>query len=186
MIAYYPAREAFMKRFTGVLLGCALMALLLAAAPASRAQAEPAAEEGMANIMVTFRIGKLEDGKRVEIKSYDLVVADGMHGSRLLSGARMPFPAVEGEGEMQTFVYQNIGFVTSIEARIIGKNRILLRGELEDSRVREGDEEDRPVVETRQLSVNVVLSDGVPLSLTRVEGVSDHPGYVEVEASILK
>ena len=173
-----------MKRLTSVLLGGALVALLLIAAPASRAQAEEAAEEGRANIMVTFRIGKLEDGKRVQVKSYDLVVADGMHGSRLLSGARMPFPA--GEGEMQAFVYQNIGFVTSIEARIIGKNRILLRGELEDSRIRGGEEGEPPVVETRQLSVNVVLSDGVPLALTRVEGVSDHPGYVEVEASILK
>jgi len=175
-----------MKRLTSVLLGGALVALLLISAPVSRAQAEEAAEEGRANIMVTFRIGKLEDGKRVQVKSYDLVVADGVQGSRLLSGARMPFPAGEGEGEIQAFVYQNIGFVTSIEARIIGKNRILLRGELEDSRIREGEEGEPPVVETRQLSVNVVLSDGVPLALTRVEGASDHPGYAEVEASILK
>jgi hypothetical protein len=176
-----------MKRLTSILTGIAVVAALLIAAPVSQAQAEAAAEEGRANIMVTFRIGKLEDGKRVQVKSYDLVVADGTHGSRLLSGARMPFPTAEGEGEMQAFVYQNIGFVTSVEAQIIDNSRILLRGELEDSRIREGEEEGAPpVVETRQLSVNVVLSDGVPLALTRVEGVSDHPGYVEVEASILK
>ena len=92
----------------------------------------------------------------------------------------------ESEGNLLPVVYQNIGFITSVKARIIGKNRILLRGELEDSRVREGEAEDPPVVETRQLSVNVVLSDGVPLALTRVEGASDPPGYVEVEASILR
>jgi hypothetical protein len=186
MIAYHPAREVFMKRLTSVLLGVALVAALLAAAPAIRAETEEKASGARPNIMVTFRIGKLEEGKRIQVKAYDLVAADGMRGSTLLSGARMPFPTSEGEGEMQAYVYHNVGFTTSVEAKIIGKDKILLRADIEDSRIREDVEGEPPIVETRQLSVNVVLADGVPLALTRVEGLSDQPGYVEVEAIILK
>jgi hypothetical protein len=166
-------------------LGAALVAALLAA-PAIRAQAAEEAAGTTPNIMVTFRMGKLEDGKRIQVKAYDLVVAGGMRGSRLLSGERVPIPTSEGEDERQAYVYQNIGFTTSVEAQIIGEDKILLLAEIEDSRIRDGEEGEPPVVETRQLSVNVILTDGVPLALTRVEGLSDQPGYVEVEASILK
>jgi hypothetical protein len=92
----------------------------------------------------------------------------------------------EGEGVEQTYVYQNVGFVTSVEARILDGNRIRLRADIEDSHVREGLEGVPPTVETRQLNINVILTDGVPLELTRVEGLTDHSGYVEVEAKILK
>jgi hypothetical protein len=84
--------------------------LLVGAAPGSLAESEVPEEGSEANILVTFRIGRLEDGKRIEVKAYELVVADGSRGSSLLSGARIPFPAAEGG--MQAFVYQNIGFTT--------------------------------------------------------------------------
>jgi len=41
-------------------------------------------------------------------------------------------------------------------------------------------------VQTRQMRVNAVLTDGVPLELTRGEGVMDRPGFVEIEAKILR
>jgi len=42
-----------------------------------------------------------------------------------------------------------------------------------------------PTVETHQVSVNAILENGVPMELTRVEGILDKPGFVEVEAKIL-
>jgi hypothetical protein len=175
-----------MKKQAGILLCACLVATVVVTTPVSRAQAEQSAGESKANILLTFRISRFVEGKREQVKAYELVVADGLRASRLLSGARVPFPAAEGEGDMKPFVYHNVGFTTSVEAEIVGKNKILLLADIEDSRVREGEADEPPVVETRQLSVNVILSDGVPLALTRVEGVSDHPGYVEVEATILK
>jgi hypothetical protein len=174
-----------MKSLASILSGIALFAALLTAGPVVPAQEEDAAGDGRKNIMLTFRIGKFEDGKMEQVKAYELVVADGTRGSSLLSGARVPFPAAEGEGEIQPFVYHNVGFSTTVEAEIFGDDRILLRAELEDSRIREGEEGDPPVVETRQLRINVVLTNGVPLTLTRVKGLSDVPGYVEVEAIII-
>ena len=38
----------------------------------------------------------------------------------------------------------------------------------------------------RQLGINVMLTDGVAIDLTRVEGITDQSGFVEVEATILR
>jgi Flp pilus assembly secretin CpaC len=122
------------------------------------------------------------------MKSYDLVVASGRMGSQLLSGERVPFPTKSGEGEggEQSYVYQNVGFVTNVEAKILDGKRIRLRADIEDSHVIAGAEGAPPTVKTHQLNINVILADGVPLELTRVEGLTEHSGYVEVEAKILK
>jgi hypothetical protein len=183
--------EAPMKRFAGISLGCAVIALGLLVAPLAYGQGEqtqPPADEGKQNVLLTFRLGKIEGEKRIPMKSYDLVVASGRMGSKLLSGERVPFPTTSGEGEsaQQSYVYQNVGFVTSVEARILDEKKIRLRADIEDSSVREGAEGVPPAVETRQLNINVILTDGVPLELTRVEGLTDQSGYVEVEAKILK
>ena len=57
---------------------------------------------------------------------------------------------------------------------------------IEDSRIRDGSGDAPPTIETRQLSVNAILSDGVPLEVTRVDGVTEHSGFVEIEATILR
>ncbi len=49
-----------------------------------------------------------------------------------------------------------------------------------------GQGDDPPHVETRQLSVNAVLTPGEPLEVGRVEGIRDRSGFVEVEAKILR
>ena len=41
-------------------------------------------------------------------------------------------------------------------------------------------------METRQLVVSAVLTDGVALELTSVVGVADIAGYVELEARVLR
>jgi len=102
-----------------LLIAGVLLAVLLPAATVATAQAE--AEEGSnTNVLITVRMGKLDGDQRVPVKSYNLVVADGTPGSRLLAGERVPFPTSKGtladklDPDAETtasFAYRNIGFV---------------------------------------------------------------------------
>jgi len=138
------------------------------------------------NVKLTFRMGQLEGNKRTESKSYDLVVVSGGLGSKLLSGARIPFPTSDEEDDDSDWVYQNIGFTTEVHAWVLEDGRIKLIASLEDSEVVAGENGAPPHVETRQLSINAVLTPGEPLEVGRVEGIRDRSGYVEVEANILR
>jgi len=178
------------------LIAGVLAPVLLLAATVVTAQAEAEAKRGSdANVLITVRMGKLEGDLRVPVKSYTLVVADGTPGSKLLAGERVPFPTSKGtladkldpDAEATaSFAYRNIGFVTEIRAWILDKTTIKVMADIEDSRVRQSEDGKPPTVETRQLTVNAILTDGEPLELTRVEGVTDQSGFVEIEAKILR
>jgi Flp pilus assembly secretin CpaC len=179
-----------------VLAGVVLIATVFAMT-AVMAQSSSSANTGStgANIQLDFRMGTIEDKTRTVVKSYRLIVASGSSGASLLAGERIAFPTMDSglpqnpEGDVATgrpIVYQNIGFATTVEAIIIEGNRIVLRAEIENSIVVESEGNGLPVVATRQLSVNVILNDGQPLEVTRAEGLMDRPGFVEVEARILK
>ena len=165
-----------------VLLVAGLLSMgpILAESEGSGATAAGPAE----NVMLTVRIGQLEGNKRVAVKSYDLVVVSGGLGSKLLSGARVPFPATD-EDDVDEWVYQNIGFTTEVHAWVMKDGRIKLIATLEDSEVEAGQDGKPPSVETRQLSINAILTPGEPLEVGRVEGIRDRSGFVEVEARIL-
>ena len=172
-----------------LIAGALLPVLMLAASVATaQAQAEPGSN---VNVLITVRMGKLEGELRVPVKTYCLVVADGTPGSKLLSGERVPFPTEMGtladrfDGDAD-IAYRNIGFATEIRAWIVDKKLIKIVADIEDSRVRQGKDGEPPTVETRQLAVNAILTDGVPLELTRVEGVTTQSGFVEIEAKILR
>ena len=170
----------------------ALVGLILVAVPVpSRAEGPPAsnpAAEPRGNVKVTIRLGRLENGQRRPTKSYDLVVAPETNGSKLLAGARVPLPVGDDKAEADgaRFVYQNIGFSAEAMVWILSSGKIKLMGNFEDSRLVETVAGRPPVVETRQLSVNTVLTDGQPMEVTRVDGGTDPSGYVEVEAKILR
>ena len=165
--------------------------LLVSVAPAAAEEVvSPAGQGAGRNILLTIKLGQIVDGAPKMVKEYQVVLAENTEGSRLLSGARVPLQTeTHGQDDDQvasSFTYQNIGFTVTAEARSMADGRISLRALLEDSRIREEDVTDGPpVVETRQLSVAVVLVDGKPMEITRVEGVEDHPGYVEVQADVL-
>lgn len=171
-------------------LATAIVLLLIAPIVLAQNDAESAPDKdtSTANIRVTVRIGTIEGDERVTLKSYSLIVADGTPGSKLLSGQRVPFPSGGGDaaGEEGGFIYRNVGFVTEVRAWLVDKKTIKLMAQIEDSRLRPGKTGQPPTVETRQLDVNVMLTDGVPLELTRAEGITDHTGFVEVEATILR
>ena len=160
--------------------------LLIAAAPLV-ADESGRTEEGTTNVLLTFRMGVMEDGKREIRKQYRVVVAEGTPGSSLLAGERVPFKrAHSDEGDAtHSVVYQNVGFSTTARVYRIDQRRIRFVGEIEDSKVVAGENGGLPKVETRQMSVHAVLTVGEPLELTQVSGLLDLSGFVEVEAEIL-
>ena len=180
-----------------VQLATVILAILLLpslTAAQSSEPATPASEGRQDNVLLTVRIGRLDTGKRQDVKSYDIVIVGGGVGSTLLSGARVPIPTTrrddgkkDGAADegMTSFVYQNIGFSTEVRAWILDDERIKLVANLEDSRLQEAPGDAPPIVETRQLSINAILEQGVPLEVSRVEGLRDQSGFVELEAKIL-
>ncbi|HEX6853647.1 MAG TPA: hypothetical protein VF139_19780 [Candidatus Polarisedimenticolaceae bacterium] len=141
---------------------------------------EKSAPAPQPNVKVTIRLGKIEQGKRNVLKTYDLVVAPDTTGSKLLSGSRVPIPTGS------EVVYQNIGFSCEAMVWLVGDGKIKLAAKIEDSRLSDKVANAAPFVETRQLSVNAVLTDGKPMEVTKVEGAIDPSGFVEVEAAVLK
>lgn len=167
----------------GLLLATLLLATLLLAAPTALAQPSETEESQQGkNVVIHFRMGTFDGKKRTVSKSYTLVIAAGSLGSQLLTGQRVPFAG----GPDGSVVYQNIGFVTDAKAWVLDDDKVKLMADIEDSRIRESDDDSMPIVETRQLTVNAILTDGEPLELTRAEGLTDLSGYVEVEARIQK
>ncbi len=181
-----------LRRIAAVMTG-ALLAVIVAPAGAEEAR-PPSPAEPQTNVRITVRIGRIEQGKRNVLKSYDLVVAAGPVGSSLLSGARVPIPTAAGDaadkgagGDGSTrFVYQNIGFSTDAKAWIVADKKVKLLANIEDSRLKDRAAGLPPIVETRQMSMSAILSDGVPMEVTRFEGETDLSGFVEIEARILK
>lgn len=179
---------------TALLAGILASTMLAYGSTAVIAADPPPSVGDQENVLITFRIVALEGGKRVPLKTYTLVVASGSQGSELLAGARVPFPTgpaktsddPDDDVAPSGFVYQNVGFVTRVEAWILDETKIRLMANIEDSRVERSETGLPPTVQTRQMRVNAVLTDGVPLELTRGEGVMDRPGFVEIEAKILR
>ncbi len=143
------------------------------------------------NVLLTVRLGRLEEGKRVDVSSYQLVVVSGGPPSKFLSGARVPIPTGteddddEQGAELTAYVYQNIGFTTQVHAWVMDDGRIKLIATLEDSFI-EAENDELPEIETRQLSINALLTPGKPLEVGRVEGIRERSGFVEIEAKLLR
>jgi len=140
------------------------------------------------NVLLTFRLGPLEDGVRKDIRTYKLVARTGGTGSRLLTGSRVPLQSSrrpnDETADAITYVYQNIGFSTEVNVWMLADGRIKVIANIEDSRIGEEVEGRPAIVETRQLSVDAILTPGIPLEVTRVENHHDKSGFVEVEATL--
>ena len=171
-----------MRNSRGLQAAAAMLLALAFAAPLAAQAGDAGAVEGTTNVQLIFRIGTIENGQKTQVKSYKLVVAEGAIGSRLLAGQRVPFPSSDVDGGL---VYQNIGFATEARVWLVDKKTIKVVADIEDSRLREGENGKPPTVETRQLVVSAVLTDGVALELTSVIGVADIAGYVDLEAKVL-
>ena len=167
---------------------CAAVLVLLVVIPQSVAQEHAAKDPSATNVLMTFRIGTLEGKRKTTVKTYSLVVAEGTLGSKLLAGQRVPFPEASENGDMSKIAYQNIGFATEVRVWVLDKKTIKLMADIEDSRVMKDEDGGPPSVETRQVSINAILTDGEALEVTRGEGIIEagSGGFVEVEAKILR
>jgi len=166
---------------------CVALALVLVLAVPALAQQPPVAPPDPPNILLIVRVGTREGGKRTVAKTYNLLLASGPKGSRLLSGTRVPLPSSTQEGTTQ-YVYQNIGFSITANAQVLPGGKVFVDALLEDSRLKGAPNAGGvpPTVETRQVAVTAVLADGAPAEVTQVEGVIDLPGFLEIEARILR
>ena len=157
--------------------------VLLSLVPISLAQSStPSNEMATENVLVTIRIGTMEGGKRIPIKSFELIVAAGTPGSKLLSGRRVPIPTGGTDGAI---TYQNIGFAANIVVWIVDKETIRVMADIENSRLIPGHQGSAPIIDTRQLTVNTTLKPGTSLDLVRAEVADGETGYVELEVGLL-
>ena len=145
------------------------------------------------NIRVTIRYDTVDaDGKKMS-KTREVVAQEGSR-SRLLIGSRVPIPVSKGSREedggvapVRTYAYQNIGFTAEIRAWILPNGKIGLEAEIESSQVSpETARDEHPVILTYQQNVQVVLEDGKPMNVTRVEDPERVNGRFEIEAEIIK
>jgi hypothetical protein len=145
------------------------------------------------NIRVTIRYDTVDaDGKKMS-KTREVVAQEGSR-SRLLIGSRVPIPVSEGSREedggvapVRTYAYQNIGFSAEIRAWILPNGKIGLEAEIESSQVSpETASDEHPVILTYQQNVQVVLENGKPMNVTRVEDPERVNGRFEIEAEIIK
>ena len=82
------------------LQGAAVVLLALVFAAPLPAQADDTSMvEGKINVQLIFKMGKIENGQKSQVKSYRLIVAEGPVGSKLLAGQRVPFPGSDGGQE---------------------------------------------------------------------------------------
>ena len=176
------------KGIGSVAAGLAVLLALSGVAAQSKPAAAEAGAETAQNVKLTVRLGQLADGKRADVKSYDVVLISGGAGTRLLSGARVPLPGARTEdGGSGAIVYQNIGFTTEAWAWVLADGRIKVAATIEDSRlVRAEGAGSAPSVETRQVSVNAILEPGKPLEVARNNGIRDGSGFIEIEAQVLR
>jgi hypothetical protein len=169
-----------------------LLVLCLALVFASPALSETPSEEPD-NLRVTFTVGRLDGGRAVPLKSYELLVADGGEPARFTTGARVPIPATafntagkDGEAvPVTSFTYQNVGFQATVEAQRRDDGRIRLHGAVEDSSLGTP-VQGRPVILTLNQRIDAVLDPGVTLRLNRIEEAhtegSTRTFYLEVRA----
>ena len=145
------------------------------------------------NIRVTIRHDTVNtDGTRM-VKTREVVAQEGSRAI-LLIGSRVPIAVSEvshdGDDEDRpttAYAYQNIGFSAEVRAWILPNGKISVEAEIESSQVSpETAGADNPVILTYQQRVQVVLEEGKPMHVTRVEDPERVNGHFEITAEIVK
>jgi type II secretory pathway component GspD/PulD (secretin) len=122
------------------------------------------------------------------------VIAREGSRSTLLIGSRVPIAVSEvsrqEDGEARpttTYAYQNIGFSAELMAWVLPNGKINVEAEIESSQISpETASADHPVILTYQQRVQVVLEDGKPMRVTRVEDPERVNGHFEIIAKIVE
>jgi len=142
------------------------------------------------NIRVTIRHDVEDAGGTRMVKTREVVAQEGSR-SRLLIGSRVPIAMAEVSGDddeepVITYAYQNIGFSAELRAWVLPNGKISVEAEIESSQISpETADSEHPVILTYQQQVQVVLEDGKPMNVTRVEDPERVNGHFEITAEIV-
>ncbi|MDX1389135.1 MAG: hypothetical protein R3344_08090 [Acidobacteriota bacterium] len=174
------------------LLACVIFVNLLASvAIAGEADREDLAG---ANVVVTIRMGTIEDANKTTLSTSRVVAVHGGGEVELMSGLRVPIAVTSFQastppsGEivpMTSYTYQNVGFTAQIRVWVRDDGRIDLRAEIEQSNVVGGGDPASPWIETDHQKVRAVLTENTPLEIMRIEDVDGRTTFYEIEADVL-
>ncbi len=165
--------------------------LLLATLPVTRAQKDAAAIGS--NVKLTLKIVDSDPGEGPALREYMMLARDGGGPARLLMGWRVPIPTrdsdVADDVPATEFTYQNIGVTMDVNVNIRGDGKIIVRGTIEASGVRQGPEGMRqkglPIIGTFQQQLNVTLTEGAPLRVAEVPDPEGGKIHLELTAQVL-
>ena len=164
-----------------------LLLLALAAVPA--VADEPAAP----NVLVTFEVGEVRDGRDAPLKTYEMIVAADGHRVAMSTGARIPIPTTQFKvaedgsvpAPVTSFTYQQVGFSATVMATL-DDGGIRLRGSVDDSSLADlPAEHGRPFIQSMDQNLSVLLRPGVPLRINRVDESETRSFYISVRADRL-
>lgn len=143
------------------------------------------------NILVSFTVGRLDDGAKVPEKSYEMLIVAGDR-AEMMTGARVPIPTTSFQardgGEavpMTSYTYQRVGFSATVKAIVLDGERISIAGQIEDSSIISSSA-DRPIIQTLNQEFKFVLRDGQPVQINKVDERETRSLYVDVRADIQK
>ncbi len=147
------------------------------------------------NVLVTFAVGNMENGKEVVLKTYEMLATANGEPVEMSTGARIPIPTTsfkvsEATGKVASpitsYTYQQIGFTARITAKFTEDGKIRIGGRLEDSSLAGTPAADgRPFIQSMQQNISATLIDGKPLRLNRVDESDTRSFFIQIQAERL-
>ncbi len=176
-----------MKKTPALLVLCLMLAS--ASLPATANGTDDADDS---NLLVTVRVSST---RSTEPEIYRTIVRFSNTPTRLMAGHRIPIPVHEletsppsGNGRnipITSFIYQNVGFEARFVAGLTLDGKISIDGDLEHSRVSGTTDDGQPIIQARQSSFKVKLTQRQPLRiLVASDGEGGEISY-ELEAEIV-
>ncbi len=176
-----------MKKTPALLVLC-----LMLAAVSLPAAANGADDADDSNVLVTVRVSST---RSPEPEIYRTIVRFSNTPTRLMAGHRIPIPVSKLESPPQSgsgrnvpvtsFIYQNVGFEARFVAGLTLDGKISIDGNLEHSRLSGTTDGDQPIIQARQSSFKVKLTQRQPLRiLVASDGEGGEISY-ELEAEIV-
>ncbi|NIM02170.1 MAG: hypothetical protein GTO30_11920 [Acidobacteria bacterium] len=147
------------------------------------------------NVLVTFEVGTMENGKDVVRKTYEMIVNANNEPVEMSTGARIPIPtttfntsnsAGSNVVPVTSFAYQHVGFLANIRAEFNEDGTIRLRGRIEDSSLTGTPAADgRPFIQSMDQQISATLTDGKPLRINRVDESDTRSFFIQLQAERL-
>ena len=147
------------------------------------------------NVLITFNVGNVEDGKDVVLKTYEMVVNANGEPVEMATGARIPIPTTTFNTSntigtnivpITSYTYQQIGFSAKINAKFNENGSIQVRGRIEDSSLTGTPAADgQPFIQSMQQNISATLTDGKALRINRVDEIDTRSFFIQVQAERL-